>query len=38
MINRLLQEWHWIEDLLAFYFWIIGVPYLMQWLAVDLLS
>lgn len=38
MIKFIKQEWMWIDDLLKLYFWIIGVPYLLQWLAVDLLS
>lgn len=38
MWTKIIREWYFFEDLLKFYFWVVGVPYILQWLAVDLLS
>lgn len=38
MMNSIKHEWYWIEDLLTFWFWVGGFPYLLQYLVVDLMS
>ena len=38
MWDRIKYELHWIDDLLKLYFCLVGIPYLLQYLTVELLS
>jgi len=38
MWDRIKYELHWIDDLLKLYFILVGIPYLLQYLTVELLS
>ena len=36
-MSRVVHEWFWISDLLSFWFWVGGVPYLLQYAVVEVM-
>jgi hypothetical protein len=37
-MDKLIHEFYWIHDLLVFWIWVGGFPYLLQYLTVEVMT